>query len=229
MRRTTPPEPDYGHAGALVLALGIAALACAGAPPREQPDPGATTPDTTDTAALPIRPDEASTPRVRGSLDWEDLSVRMVGREFVKGLQIDVTTLNEEALELASDDVRAFFEEAKRRVPDAVPPGAAEELTPFLVGFTGFEKEISFDPTRLQIESEGSTHYPRYIVPVSRKFERKVVDLYETLYGVYLFEAELDLNATLTFRYGPLSTGSTWRRVVENIQRAKSRLEGGGR
>lgn len=215
------------HPTALALTIVLGALACAGAPPREEPDPEAAAAAETTPAAPRAVPGAAS--RIRGTLDWEDLSVRMVGIEAVKGLQIDVTAVSEEALELASDDVRAFFEDAKRRIPQVVPPGAAEELIPFLVGFTGFEKEISFDPSRLQIESEGSTYYPRYIVPVSNKFDRRLVQLYETLYGIYLFDAGIDLNATLTFRYGPLTTGNAWRQVVENVQRAKSRLEGGDR
>lgn len=213
----------------VLAALVVGALACAGAPPREEPETDAAAADTTGEATAPRPFDTGVASRVRGTLDWEDLSVRMVGRGTQKGLQIDVTTLDETALQLASDDVRAFFRDAKRRIPDAVPPGAAEGLTPFLVGYTGFEKEVSFDPTRLQIESEGSTFYPRYIVPVSSNFDRQVVQLYETLYGVYLFDAGIDLNATLEFRYDELTTGATWRRVVENIQRAKSRLEGGDR
>jgi hypothetical protein len=151
----------------------------------------------------------------------------MVGSGRLAGLQIDVTTLAESAIELAADDVRTYYRDLKKRIPEAVPAPEASRLQPFLVGYTGFEKEISFDPTRLEIRSEGSTDYPRYIIPVSPGFDRRVVDLYQTVYAIYLFPAEVDLTATLEFRYGEMTSGSAWRAVVDRIQRAKTRLEGG--
>lgn len=203
-----------------IAALAISACA---APREERPPAG-------DIAAPPpsvSRPAAVDTTDVRGFLHWSDLGVRMVGRVGNAGLQIDVTTIADDAVALAADDVRGYFRDLKKKVPQAVPARQAQELLPFLVGYTGIEKEVSFDPTRLEIRSEGSTFYPRYVVPVSPRFERHVVDLYETVYAIYLFDAGLDLNATLEFRYGDMSSGGTWRQVVENIQRAKTRLEGG--
>lgn len=218
----------------LTAILVLSTLACAAAPPREEPAPDTT--EGTEPAdraeprpegmLSPPPPEPTTAMRVRGTLDWDNISVRMVGREVEKGLQIDVTTLDEEALELIADDIRPFFDDVMRRIPEAVPPGALEDLTPFLVGYTAFEKEISFDPSRLRIVSEGSTFYPRYIVPISPSFDRRLINLYETLYGVYLFDASIDLYATLEFRYGELSTGDSWRRVIQNVQRAKARVEG---
>jgi len=207
---------------AALVAVLAAALSCA-APREEGPPPGgaAATPTVAEGAA------PADTSRVRGTLRSEDLGIRMVGDGATAGLQIDVTTLSETAVELASDDVRTYFRDLKKRIPDAVPAAEASRLEPFLVGFTGIEKEVSFDPTRLELRSEGSTTYPRYIVPVSPAFDRRLVGLYQTVYAIYLFPAEVDLTATLEFRYGELSSGVAWRGVVDRIQRAKARLEGG--
>jgi hypothetical protein len=150
----------------------------------------------------------------------------MVGQSGpTAGLRIDVTTLNSDAVRLAADDIRSYLNDQRARIADRVPGDDAERLTAFLVGYTGFEKEIGFDPTRLQIRSEGSTYYPLHILPLSPKFDRRVVGLYETVYGVYLFPEGLDLIGTLEFQYGELSTGSAWRRVVERVQRAKTQRQ----
>jgi hypothetical protein len=203
--------------------LAWAVLASCAAPREEGPPAGepGTPPAESAAGAAP-----ADTSGVRGTLQSGDLGIRMVGDGSTAGLQIDVSTLADVAIEVAADDVRTYFGDLKKRIPDAVPPAEASGLQPFLVGYTGFEKEVSFDPTRLEIRSEGSTHYPRYIVPVSPGFDRHVVDLYQTVYAIYLFPAEVDLTATLEFRYGDLSSGNSWRGVVDRIQRAKTRLEG---
>ncbi|HEY7471290.1 MAG TPA: hypothetical protein VIE68_02995 [Gemmatimonadota bacterium] len=204
----------------------ILALACAA--PQTQPPPAGETP-AAGAPAAEVAPPPGAASGVRSStgyLSWEDLSVRMVGQGPTAGLRIDVTTLNQDAIRLAADDIRTYLGDQRMRIADRVPGGELDRLTAFLVGYTGFEKEVGFDPTRLQIRSEGSTYYPRHILPISAKFDRRVVDLYETVYGVYLFPEGLDLVATLEFQYGELSTGGSWRRVVERVQRAKTQRQG---
>ena len=204
----------------------LVALACAAPPPATPPagePPSSATPETAQTD----RP--AGIVSSTGYLSWEDLSVRMVGQAATAGLRIDVTTLNPDAVRLASDDIRSYLSDQRARIAERVPGDDAERLTAFLVGYTGFEKEVSFDPTRLQIRSEGSTYYPRNILPVSAKFDRRVVDLYETVYGIYLFPEGLDLIATLEFQYDELSSGGAWREVVRRVQRAKTQRQSDGR
>jgi hypothetical protein len=203
------------------LTAGLFLAACAA--PREESPPAGETPPAATVAEGAV-PD---TSRVRGTLQSGDLGIRMVGESTDAGLQIDVTTLAEDAIALAADDVRSYYRDLKKRIPEAVPAPEASRLRPFLVGFTGFEKEISFDPTRLEIRSEGATFYPRYVVPVSPGFDRRVVDLYQTVYAIYLFPEEVDMTATLEFRYGDMTSGVAWRNVVDRIQRAKTRLQGG--
>ena len=207
-----------------LVAVAAAGLATCAAPREETAPAGEGPPPTVTTS-----PAAGDTSSVRGTLQWSDLGVRMVGgRGGSAGLQIDVTTIADEAVVLAADDVRQYFRDVKKKIPEAVPAREAAGLLPFLVGYTGLEKQVSFDPTRLEIRTEGATRYPRYIVPVSPKFDRRVVDLYETVYAIYLFEGkQLDLHATLEFRYDDLTTGGAWRQVVERMQRAKTRLEGG--
>jgi hypothetical protein len=206
--------------GWAVLAVALAACAA----PREEAPPAG------EVGATPVTvaPDAPDTTGVRGTLQWSDLGIRMVGQGRTAGLQIDVTTIADEAMELAVDDAREYFRDVRKKIPQAVPAREIDELLPFLVGYTGFEKEISFDPTRLEIRSEGSTYYPRYVVPVSPTFDRRVAELYRTVYAIYLFDDEVDLKATLEFRYDDLSSGTAWRQVVDRIQRAKTRLEGAG-
>jgi hypothetical protein len=206
-----------------LLVAAFVALACA-APEVEAPGTGG--PEVEAPGAEAPRTDAPPAGSSTGYLTWEDLSVRMVGQGRTAGLRIDVTTLNQDAIRLAADDIRTYLGDQRLRIADRVPGSELDRLTAFLVGYTGFEKEVGFDPTRLQIRSEGSTYYPRHILPISAKFDRRVVDLYETVYGVYLFPEGLDLVATLEFQYGELSSGSSWRRVVERVQRAKTQRQG---
>ena len=202
----------------------LVTLACAAPPPATPPtgEPPAEEPETAQTD----RP--SGIVSSTGYLSWEDLSVRMVGQGATAGLRIDVTTLNPDAVRLASDDIRSYLSDQRARIAERVPGDDAERLTAFLVGYTGFEKEVGFDPTRLQIRSEGSTYYPRNILPVSAKFDRRVVGLYETVYGIYLFPEGLDLIATLEFQYDELSSGGAWREVVRRVQRAKTQRQSDG-
>jgi hypothetical protein len=206
--------------GAVVLGT----LACV-APRQEAPPPGAEGPPEIAESPSPSAPSPGGT-RAAGTLSWEELSVRLVGRQTSAGLRIDVTTLNDEALAVAAPDIRTYLADLKGRISEAgLSEQQARELTPFLVGYTGFEKQVSFDPTLLLIHSEGSTLYPRYIIPMSRDFDRRLVDLYETVYGIYLFDPGIDVVATLEFRYGELTSGAAWRGIVQRIQRAKVRTE----
>lgn len=211
--------------GAALFAGALIAAGCAST--EETPRLDAAAADTAvavaDTAP-PEEPARTGGTRSKGTLSMEDLGVRLVGRGNHAGLRVDITTLDEGALQLAAEDIAAHFRDLKTRIPDAVPDREARELTPFLVGYTGFEKEVGFDPTLLQLRSEGSTHYPRYVIPVSPRFDRRLVDLYETVYGIYLFGPGVDLFAPLEFQYGELSTGNDWLGVVREIQRAKARI-----
>ncbi|MGH7570255.1 MAG: hypothetical protein ACREMK_00230 [Gemmatimonadota bacterium] len=207
----------------LWIGMALGSLACA-APAQETPPAG-------DVAVADSAPQIAVAPvtgtRSAGTLSWEELSVRMVGRETSAGLRIDVTTLEDYMLDVAAPDIRSYLLDLKVRARDqsGISERAAGEMKSFLVGFTGFEKEVHYDPTLLHIRSEASTFYPLHIVPVSRGFERRVVDLYQTVYAVYLFEPSVDLNATLDFRYAELSSGSAWRSLVNRVNRAQARRE----
>lgn len=219
-------SPSRTILAAAGLATAAALLACAAPPAREGEAraPADTAAAAADTARpAPPPPADTGARSSLGFLSWEDLGIRLVGQGSTEGLRIDVTTLQDDAIALAGDDVRTYFREIKRRIEDAVPPGDEERLHPFLVAFTGQEKEVTYDPTRLWIESEGSTYYPRTIVPVSPDFDRRVVGLYQTVYAVYLFESDLDLLATLEFHYDNLSSGNDWRNVVQAIERARTR------
>lgn len=207
--------------------VGLAFVAACAAP-RQTAPPG----DEAATAGAepPVAPPpSAATTGAAGTLSWEELGVRMVGRETSAGLQIDVTTLDDAALAVAAEDIRAYLRDLKARIPDfGIDPRRAAEMNALLVGFTGFEKEVSFDPTRLIVVSEGSTFYPIHILPISPRFDRRLVDLYETVYGIYLFDESIDLFANLEFRYADLSTGTAWLALVSRIKRAQARTGTGG-
>ncbi|MEJ2151887.1 MAG: hypothetical protein P8Y29_02780 [Gemmatimonadota bacterium] len=206
----------------LIAVLGMASCATA---QQEVPPAGDAKLPADSTAAENGDRLPASGTQSASTLSWEELSVRLVGRETSQGLQIDVTTLNDEAIVLAAEDIYAHLADLKQRIPAAhgLRVEDVEEMTPLLVAFTGFEKEISFDPSRLIILSEGSTFYPLHVLPVSPNFDRRLVGLYETVYGIYLFEPGIDFFANLEFQYANLSSGASWLSLVRRVQRAKAR------
>ncbi len=211
------------RAMAMIAALAVAACATTGGE-REASERDSLPADSAARIARPapgpVAPPTGS--RSSGYLGWEDLGVRLLGRGKDAGLRIDITTLDEDAVALAGDDVRSYFADLHSRIGDALPPGGLAESTPFLVAFTGNEKQVHFDPTRLLIQSEGSTYYVDTIVPLGADFDRHLVDLFQTVYAVYLFDPRIDLLSTLEFQYGEATTADAWRRVVERVQRAKT-------
>ena len=105
-----------------------------------------------------------------------------------------------------------------------MPPDLRRRGTYFLVGFSSTEKEISFEPTQVHLDSEGQRRYPLYIVPVSSGFESRLLQLFKPVWAVYIFEPGIDLVSTLDFGYGDaVSTGGAWRRVVQNVEEARAR------
>ena len=88
-------------------------------------------------------------------------------------------------------------------------------------------KEISFEPSRVALNSEGSQYYPRAIVPISQGFESKILEILKApVWGVYIFDPGIDLVSTLEFTYGDLaSSGASWRKVIQNVELARSRAK----
>ncbi|MBA2565247.1 MAG: hypothetical protein H0V09_07460 [Gemmatimonadetes bacterium] len=152
------------------------------------------------------------------------MTVRMAG----EGLIVDVMPMNAEVITLATDDLRTYLEEALRKIPDSVSGDLQRDGTFFLVGFSSTEKEISFEPSQVRIDSEGQRYYPRSIVPVSSGFDDKVLELFKPVWAVYIFDPGIDLVSMLEFAYGDddgLTTGGSWRGVVQNVEEARSRAK----
>lgn len=207
--------------GALVFGVTLA-VRCATAPP---PSGDAGTPTVEPDGARP-RPESnrssVSPVDSVGFLDRDDVTVRMAGA----GLIIDIVAMNAEVIELATDDLRRYLEEALKKVPDTVPPDFRREGTFFLIGFSSTEKQISFEPAQVYLDSEGRRYYPRYIVPISAGFDNKVLELFKPLWAVYIYDPGIDLVSTLEFGYrDDLSTRGAWRQVVQNVEEARSRAK----
>lgn len=241
-------RPRLGGASWRTVAAGVAAglgafgvlatgPACAGAPPPGSDAAGGTAADTTAAApatptaegpgagaggqtgpgAPDVPPPRATSP---GFLDQDDVTVRMAGQALI----VDILPMNAEVLALATDDLRTYLQEALRKVPDTVPPDLQRNGTFFLVGFSSTEKEVLFEPTQLQLNSEGRRYWPRYIVPVTAGFGNRVLELFRPVFGVYVYDPGIDLLSTLEFSYGDtISSGTRWRAVVQNVEEARSR------
>ena len=223
---------------AALVAVGAVALgaACAGGPPPGSDAAGGTADTSAAVSATPtaegpgagaggqtgpgapdVPPPGAPSP---GFLDQDDVTIRMAGQALI----IDILPMNAEVLALATDDLRTYLQEALRKVPDTVPPDLQRNGTFFLVGFSSTEKEVLFEPTQLQLNSEGRRYWPRYIVPVTAGFGNRVLELFRPVFGVYVYDPGIDLLSTLEFSYGEtISSGTRWRAVVQNVEEARSR------
>jgi hypothetical protein len=216
-------------ATAAIMAAGAAlAAACAGShpPPASGGAPVVSDSSGASRGAEPPPPAAAasrSTADSTGFLDRDDVTVRMAG----DGLIIDIMAMSREVVSLATDDLRTYLQEALKKVPDTVPADLRRDGTFFLVGFTSTEKEVPFEPSQVQLNSEGRQFYPRYIVPVSQGFESKVLRILSApVWAVYIYDPGIDLVSNLEFTYGNgLSTGSAWRRVVRAVELARSRAK----
>ena len=213
--------------GTFLPLLGLV-LACAGnPPPAVEGDAQARTEATGADARGEARPgygDEVlGAADSLGVLEREDVSLRMAG----SGLIIDIIAMNPEVIGLAADDLRAYLEDALRKVPETVPPDLQREGTYFLVGFSSTVKEISFEPSQIRLESEGRQYYPRYIVPISTAFERKILQIFQPpVWAVYIFDPGIDLLSTLEFAYQDrVTTRGGWRRIVQNVEEARGRAK----
>jgi hypothetical protein len=227
--REDHPAPSVRHArehhGRALCAAGalsaLALLACAQNP---SPATGAPAREESAVGVVPTAPAEgASRSDTTGFLDRDDITVRMAG----DGLIVDILPMNAEVVGLATDDLRTFFEDALKKVPDSVPPDLQQNGAYFLVGFSATQKEISFEPSRVALNSEGRQYYPAAIVPIGRGFESKVLQiLAPPVWAVYIYEPGIDLVSTLEFTYADeLSTGTAWRNVVQAVELARSRAK----
>lgn len=185
------------------------------------------TPPSTEAGSPPgdEAPPPAAAPAPRspgiGFLDQGDVTVRMAGQ----GLIVDILPMNAEVLELATDDLRTYLEDALKKVPDTVAPELRREGTPFLIGFSATEKEIPFEPSQVYVESEGRRFFPRTIVPVSARFGDRTLQIFQApVWAVYVYDPGIDLVSTLEFGYrDELSTRGAWRSVVQNVEEARAR------
>jgi hypothetical protein len=218
----TSPRRRFARPIQVFSTLTLAA-ACASAPRAATGEEGPllAAADEVDRESLPL--DGAGPADSTGFLDRDDVRVRMAA----EGLIVDLFPMNPEVVSLATDDLRRFLEEAYRKIPDTVPPDLKQNGTIFLIGFSATEKEISFEPSRVALNSEGRQYYPRVIVPISQGFESKVLQILKApVWGVYIFEPGIDLVSTLEFTYGELaSSGASWRRVIQNVELARSRAK----
>ncbi len=201
----------------------VLAAACAGVPQAEGGGKGPVLAAAEGTSRVSPPLEAAERADSTGFLDRDDVRVRLAGEALI----VDIFPMNPEVVSLATDDLRRFLEEAYRKIPDTVPPDLKQNGTTFLIGFSSTEKEISFEPSRVALNSEGRQHYPRAIVPISQGFESKVLQILSApVWGVYIYEPGIDLVSTIEFTYGDLaSSGASWRRVVQNVELARSRAK----
>jgi hypothetical protein len=224
-----PSSLGIARARPSIIGLAVAVFAAAGSllsGCSQAPPPSTDTEVPANVSPRPPAP-PAAPPRQGGEslsigfLDRDDVTVRMAGA----GLIIDITPLNSEVVSLVTDDLRVYMEEALRKVPDTVPPDLQKEGTFFLIGFSSTEKEISFEPAQVHLDSEGRRYYPLYIVPVTAGFDNKILELFKPVWAVYVFEPGIDLLSTIEFGYGEdlSSRGSAWRQVILNVEEARGR------
>jgi hypothetical protein len=204
-----------GHSARTALAIASAVLvsACSAAPPaEEQPAPTRTS----DPEMLP--------PPGYGTLRQDDFTI-----QFARGpVQIKVTPLDERVIRLAAPDtyqrLHGMVASRSERIRQmAETAGVRGEPKVFLVSFFTREKQASFEPTSLQLLSQGILFFPRGILPLTPEWGRQQLKQEESQSALYLFDPAIDLNVAFEVDYqGARSFG--WTQIIRTLQAERGRV-----
>jgi hypothetical protein len=198
-----------GLTGAILL------TACSAASPAED-EPAPTT-----SAGLDALP-----PPGYGTLRQDDFTVPMASGP----LQIKVTPLDESVIRLAAPDtyqrLHGLAQSRSDRIRDmGQQAGLREDATVFLVSFFTREQQAAYEPTGLQMLSNGILYRALGILPLTPEWGRQQVKQEESQSALYLFDPAIDLDVTFEVEY--LSRRSlAWTGIIRTLQAERGRVVG---
>lgn len=208
----TGPNPRALALGTLCIFLS----ACSASSPADQ-------------EVTPPRPSaeaDSLPPPGYGTLRQDDFTVGLQRDD----LQVKVTPLHEEVIRLAAPDtyqrLHGLVGSRLQRIDDlAQRAGLSETPGVYLVSFFTRSRQAQFEPTGLNLLSQGILYRHVGILPLTPEWGRQQVKQEETQSALYLFDPAIDLDVGLEVEYKG-TRSSTWSRIISTLQAERARVRG---
>jgi hypothetical protein len=200
------------------LAHGLAVLlisACSAAPPADE-EAAPATGQATPTHELP--------PPGYGTLRQDDFTVLLNWNQ----VQIKVTPLDESVIRLAAPDtyqrLHAMVASRSERIQQTGErEGIRGDPKVFLVSFFTRAQQVAFEPTSLQLQSQGILYFPRGILPLTPEWGRQQLKQEQTQSALYLFDPAIDLNVVFEVEYRGVGSFA-WSAIIGTLQAERARV-----
>lgn len=208
-----PMSKPSPRSSVVALIIAVSTGACSAAPPAEEN----LTPDVASD-------DEELPPPGYGTLRQDDFTVALA-----KGaLQIKVTPLSEGVIRLAAPDTYQRLHgmvasRAERIRQTAEMNGIRGQPEVFLVSFFTRDKQVTFEPTALQLLSQGILFFPQGILPLTPEWGRQQILQEQTQSALYLFDPAIDLNVAFELEYQG-SRSLAWASIIRVLQAERGRV-----
>ena len=194
----------------------VAALGCGAAtvtPASETPSP----------IAVAAR-DSASPgliPAGFGSLKQDDVSIRFQ----LRGLLVRATPLDESIIRVLAPDSYRSLRDRRDSERDRIAALAARYgmrgFSVWSISFHGLEPDVRFTPMDVVISSGGRDFRPIELIPLTTGFGENRLDQRDTQSALYLFDAAIDVNQTLTMMM-ETTRSAGWDEVLRLVERERA-------
>ncbi len=200
------------------LALAFFVVGCASAPPAEQ-ETGEPTPTS--------RPTTATLPPVGyGTLKQDAFTVAFASGD----VQIKLTPLDESVIRLAAPDtyqrLHRLVDSRTDRIREASRnAGLRHDPLVFLVSFFTYAQQAEFNPTDLQLLSQGILYRPVGILPLTPEWGRQQLKQEKSESALYLFDPHIDLQVAFQVEYGRGGDRALgWGSIIRVLEAERARV-----
>ena len=198
-----------------LLALSFALTAC-GSPPANQSAASAQPEPSTDWDILP--------PPGYGTLRQDDFTVILSSGQ----VQVKVTPLHEGVIRLGAPDtyqrLHALVESRKDMIEEqARLTGSQDDPLVFLVSFFTYQLQERFEPTTLQILSQGILYRPVAILPLTPGWGQEQLKQQVSQSALYVFNPAIDLRVVFDVEYGGVRSFD-WAAIVGLLEAERGKV-----
>lgn len=143
-------------------------------------------------------------------------------------VQIKITPLDESVIRLAAPDtyqrLHGMVAARSERIQQlAETAGIRGEPKVFLVSFFTRDRQATFEPTSLQLLSQGILFFPQGILPLTPDWGRQQLRQEKTESALYLFAPEIDLNVAIEVEYRG-ARSLAWTSIIRVLQAERGRV-----
>lgn len=197
----------------LATAGAILVSACSAAPP---PEDGPAPAGTYDSQTLP--------PPGYGTLRQDDFTIQLTAGP----VHIKMTPLDEGVIRLAAPDTyqrlhRMVSSRSQQIREMAEAAGIRGEPKVFLVSFFTREQQATFEPTNVELLSQGILFFPQGILPLTPGWGRQLLRQEETQSALYIYDPAIDLNIPFDVEYRGVRSFA-WSGIIRTLQAERGRV-----